>query len=407
MKNPFKGHKNLFRAVLSVFVAFFLWAFVMSEVDPVISKTIYRVPVTYEGLDVVRDKDYALANSEEVTTNITVRGKRKAVNSLSPDEVSASLDLSNVVPGNQSLKIKVSVNNSQVSFVEAEPANLAIEVDEIVTKTFPIDIRSTGDLPEGYVLDETVMSREEVEVRGPKKTVDRINRAVANIDLTDREESTTVSSAIMVLDEQDNPLSEGLSLKEPTTDIQISISKTASVPIEIQYAKDLPDDFLEERVSLTPATVGIAGEAAVVDKIRKVETEELDPEALMEGQTHQVSLVIPEGVRLVNPTDTYLVRYELGQVMDRTLEYPIRDIRILGGSKDNVTINQAGSIQVKIRGEEQLLEAMEVSDLNLSLDIENLSPGRHRVKIRPKGPENLEIISLDPDTLDIRVKRQD
>ncbi|MDO5036898.1 MAG: CdaR family protein [Tissierellia bacterium] len=407
MKRSIIKYRELVRAIISIIIAFFLWAFVMSEVDPVITKTIYKVPIKFEGLETLREKEYILNDLDGASVNVVVRGNRKTINSLSPEEISASVDLSNVIPGAQSLKIEVKINQTQVSLVEADPARLAVEVDQTVTESFPLEVRYSGDLPEGYVLEEAVLNGDQVEVTGPKKLLDQIDKLVSNIKLTDRKESTLVTSPILVLDEEEKPIKDQLSLDPVNSEVQLSIAKTASVPIEIKYSADPPADFMAERVSLSPANVSIIGDSTVIKKIKNIETEAINPYRLMEGQTEQVGLVLPEGVRLVNPTDSFLIRYEQGEIIQKTLDYPIEDIKIIGGEEKSFSFGQAGHIRVQIKGEAGLLNALDSKDLSLSISLEGLGPGDHTRPIEAQGPNNIEILSLDPQEVDITIKSKE
>ena len=58
--------------ILSLLFAILLWAYVRNESNVLEIKTIRNVPVTYEGMDDLKDRGYIIISPKETKINVTV-----------------------------------------------------------------------------------------------------------------------------------------------------------------------------------------------------------------------------------------------------------------------------------------------------------------------------------------------
>ena len=92
MKN--KITTNLFLKVLSVIMAFLFWLVIINMIDPTVAKTFRDIPVEILNENVITSANQVFEVESGDTVNVTVKGKRSFVETLSPRDFTAVADLS-------------------------------------------------------------------------------------------------------------------------------------------------------------------------------------------------------------------------------------------------------------------------------------------------------------------------
>lgn len=120
---------------------------------------------------------------------------------------------------------------------------------------------------------------------------------------------TVISSVELSPLDQNKNVIVGIDVTPNTVGVQAAISKAKSVPIEVNYVNDGGSDFNRDRAILTPATVTITGETDAIDGIESISTRAVDAKELMSTNAVPVQLNVPEGIHLVNPDESVILRY--------------------------------------------------------------------------------------------------
>lgn len=182
----------------------------------------------------------------------------------------------------------------------------------------------------------------------------------------------------------------GIEVTPNTVGVQATISKAKSVPVEVNFVDVEGGDFNRDRAILTPATVTITGETDVIDRIESIPTRPVDAKELMSTNAVPVQLNVPEGIHLVNPDESVILRYMKKESARRTMEVSTEHMTSM---KDvNLSdFNVPKKIDVEIYGDASLVDALRATDIQLSVDREG--------KVIAKGPKDLEIIRITPKRL--------
>ena len=109
---------------LSVLVAIFMWTFVVNSTDPTTSKTFRNIPVVIKNQDDLEKSGYTIVGKEEsYQTSVKLKGSREKLVSLKPANIYASVDISDLKTGVQSLDIEVDTP-SGISVDEVDPGQI-------------------------------------------------------------------------------------------------------------------------------------------------------------------------------------------------------------------------------------------------------------------------------------------
>ncbi len=172
---------NLRWKLLSLAIAFTLWAIVVQEPELVTS---HAVPVYFMDLP----KDLEIGSDVPDRVRVEVRGSEGKLTPSSLADLSIRLDLSAVrASGERTFTISApSLNLPRgVTFLRAIPSQLRLRFDRILTKEVPVEVQIKTPQPSGYTMIDQVMRPERLKVTGPENRVLKIQAAQTDpIDLS-------------------------------------------------------------------------------------------------------------------------------------------------------------------------------------------------------------------------------
>jgi uncharacterized protein (TIGR00159 family) len=134
--------------------------------------TSLEVPVEY----VNRDSRMQILFASDNTVRLHLSGSGALINSMRPDQVRVTLDLSNAVNGENSFTItsdNIAVPPG-VRLNRIEPSEIKVSLDLPVAKMLPIQVDWVGSLPPGFVLKSVQLMPAKTRVVGAERLLDGI-----------------------------------------------------------------------------------------------------------------------------------------------------------------------------------------------------------------------------------------
>jgi YbbR domain-containing protein len=219
--NPILKHpvfRNWRLKLVSLVLATALWAAVASDPRAEIGVS---VPIKY--LNVPKQTQVIDDGSNRV--ELRLLGPASVLGELAPEDVSVSIDMMNVPPGQEKILV-LSDEHIQTPFgvqvVRAIPARVRVALEPIITRTVRLAPAFRGELRPGYEVDEerTVITPPAIEVEGPESRVREVETLPTTpIDLSGRRETFTVTADVDI------------------TDPFIRIPKAASLQVEVRVRR--------------------------------------------------------------------------------------------------------------------------------------------------------------------------
>lgn len=148
--------------LLSFLFAIFLWYFVVGE-----DKVDLNLVVPIEIVNLPRD--LVISNQFKKELEVSISGPRGLVRGISRETISRPIDLSKATPG------KVVIRNDPnsiplsrgITVLQIQPANITLQLEQLVTKKLPIKAITTGKLPAGLELVSVSMEPTNIDASGP------------------------------------------------------------------------------------------------------------------------------------------------------------------------------------------------------------------------------------------------
>lgn len=385
--------KSIALKIVSLVFAMILWGYVLMMQDPVRTKPIVNVPVTIEGeADLLARRLVIRGNKKFGNVTVRVRTQLTQYADLTVDDISASINLAGITEkGTYSIAINAKTSTGGIASVS--PAQVTVEVDQLVSRPIPVDINLTGGLAEGYWAGDPVVSRAEIEIQGAAQDLASIERASADIDLTGVQQSINRSVLLTLYDSAGNEVSSDILLGAlPSVTVQLEVRSMKEVPVDtasaLLGANDLPPNFelVGSRIVSGPSSVRLVGDAEVLAGIDAVALEPIDIAGARQSIQQSFALIVPDGVRLID-ADTVELYVEIREKSASAsfMELPIVKRGLGRKLKATLSIEAA---DVMISGRISLVNLIERGDVILYVDLAGYGAGTYQVPIYVELPND-------------------
>jgi YbbR domain-containing protein len=187
---------NLGLKIISLLIATGLWLAVSSEPP---SEVAFNVAIVFQNMP----EDLEISSESIPSAQVRVRGPERLVRRLQASDIHEEIDLTGMKPGERTFDL----NKSQVSLpdklqaVQIVPSQIHLIFDKRVSRIVPVRPRVTGIFASGYSIAQIRSDPENVEIVGPKKSIDAVESAITDpIDVSGLMGRTTYSRHAYVSD---------------------------------------------------------------------------------------------------------------------------------------------------------------------------------------------------------------
>lgn len=377
---------------VSFVVAIALWFMVSVFLNPDSTRTIRSIPVNMSTLSATLDSmGLSLVSTSAETVSVDVSGSRIDLSTLTAEDFNVTPKISGISKaGAYTLDLTAVIDDDgNVEVAAISPKSITITVARIDTEKLPLKYNVTGAVPEGYFLDSVTIADEFVTVSGPSDIVSQIETAEVTIAEV---KNGTRDIPIRLLDKQGNEITDTTvtkSISATRTDMVLLKTKVLTLNAII---KDMPRLSRSNIITLsvTPATVTVAGPEETIDGMNDVLTVlEMTMSEISESSTREVELLLPEGVRTVDGTETVTVDITVNDQI--TVNYiDVRSFVLSEYLQDfDVTVETVRIRNVKIAGTAETVDSITSEDLIATVVYDE-------TQIPQKGRYTMDVVISSP-----------
>lgn len=293
----------------SLVFAFCLWLVVMNVENPTTPQTFSNIKVQFVNADVLTDQGlvYDVLDGTDVIKNITVYGPRNTVELLKSEDIVAKADFNNLTNVN-TIPIEFSTNrfNSDVTNIRGSVSVVKLNVEKEKTIRLPLKINALGEPAEGYLLGNITPDQNQITVTGAESVINRIDKAVAEVDIADATAGIATYVDVKLLDENDKVVeSDNLTRKVTSVRVAVEILETKNVTVSYSVMGTPAAGYIATgEIDSTPSIISIAGTSSVLKNVTRIEVpaEELDITEQSSNMIKTVNLkdYLPSGVILAD-----------------------------------------------------------------------------------------------------------
>ena len=277
--------------IICLLIACAMWVYVMTDQNPIVERSV-EVHLQQNNLP----NNMMVFNAPEKIL-VRVRGSRTQVMADNLDkQISASINLKNITEGQQSLPITVTYAGGEV--VTVTPKEVSIYVDTVSEKKVPVTTRIVGAVSSDMTIGTSVITPPEVTLRGATHRIDKVNKVVAPIDVTDHTGSFEAESDLVAVsdDGYDIPNMRIIPERVMVQATMVSQMLSTNVPVKLVMTGELPKGIIVTKTEILPESIRITAPPSVLKELKEVKTKPMDISKLDGSVVSAVELDLPEKI---------------------------------------------------------------------------------------------------------------
>ena len=369
-------NNNIFWAVISLVAALAIWLYMTATQEEEIDVTLSGVQVVFAGEeDLQATRGLVITDVSTRTVDVTVRGTRLNIGSLAASDVQAVIDVSRFNSTSNStqsynLVYPDGVDASAVRVVRSSPSTISFQVTRMDDKIVPVDAAFTGSVAEGYMLGDIEYEPRSITVSGPQSVLETIDRVYVEVELMDLDATRTVEAPFTLRDADGNEIAkDGLEFDFDTVTVTIPISKVKDVPIYVNLIEGAGATRENTSIKLNESSITIAGDAATVDGINRIEVGPVDLTSFELTYEGTLDVVLPNGMENISGIEEVDVSLEVTGLAVR--DFTVTNISDTGLPEGYSAELVTHSLTVRIRGPQDALANLNSSNIRAVADLSN------------------------------------
>ena len=283
--------ENILARIICLLIACAMWVYVMTDQNPIVERSV-EVHLQQNNLP----NNMMVFNAPDKIL-VRVRGSRTQVMADNLDkQISASINLKNITEGQQSLPITVTYAGGEV--VTVTPKEVSIYVDTVSEKKVPVTTRIVGAVSSDMTIGTSVITPPEVTLRGATHRIDKVNKVVAPIDVTDHTGSFEAESDLVAVsdDGYDIPNMRIIPERVMVQATMVSQMLSTNVPVKLVMTGELPKGIVVTKTEILPESIRITAPPSVLKELKEVKTKPMDISKLDGSVVSAVELDLPEKI---------------------------------------------------------------------------------------------------------------
>lgn len=391
---------NLKLKLISLASAILLWIYVVASVNPTVEKEFRNIPIVYKNLDYIYSQGLDVLGERDTSVDVTLSGNTNDFIKINESDIRAEVDLTNYDEGSTSIPISFYAPEG-LTITDTSISAVPIKIEKVISKELKVELHQEGTPGDNFAVVVGSIIPETIVVEGARSLVDRATSAVAVQDMEEISSDTTRNVPVFILDSNGEGV-PGLDLSQNFVNVSYDTYKVESVPIEFVTEGSYKDDISINSVELSQEEVSIMIPVSTNAIPETIKTKVFDLSQIDQSESYPLSLEVPEGVRLRDPNVEISVIYDISPKVDKTFTIRSTDIEIRNSSHDDVEIEDT-NVRFVLSGKEELISQVKKEDINLFIDAEGLSAGRHNLRIQVEDMEDITVKQINPERINVQL----
>lgn len=383
---------NWKQKLLSLILAIVLWGFVVAGENPTVTTRMTEVPIVIDNAEDLENKGLVLMPNYRKYIDVMISGKRNQIINMTPSHIRVTADLAGLGEGTHNIRLKYSLPTGVN--LESESQIISAEIQKLISKDFSINVDKVGNLPAGYLIESIKATPEKITLRGARSTIDSITNLSASLTLNQVEDDIVTNVDVVAMNSEGQKV-DNITYGQKFVNLTALILKQKEVSININTATDtLNPDYKLKNIAINPSKVYIKGKKELVDKLKEVDTQDIDLSDVSKSGVRKVKLELPSGISLTDAKLEFLVDFELEGKIKKEISLSTSNIGVSGASGVDYAFNSQ-TYKITVSGFSQDLESLKAGDFKASLDLSGKSSGLLSLKPSVSTDKGVEITSVE------------
>lgn len=372
--------------LISVVIAFCLWAYVITFVSSDREETFYDIPVAFQGEALLEDRNLMVVSQERPTVSLTLYGNRRELNKLDSSNIIIVADLSKIgESGIHSLGYNVyypgDIPDNAFVVQSQYPNMVKVEVERRITKDVPVNLVYEGSVQKDYIADKenVELDNEVVNITGPASVVDQITQAQVLVNLEDKSESFIESYRFSLCDTEGKPVDAKMveaNIAEINLTLYIKRVKEIKLVVNVVDGGGATEET--SKITIDPAVIKIAGNETALEDIEEIVLGTIQLGDLLQDTKLKFDINIPNEFENLSGKTTATVQVEFPDLA--TTSIPVSLFTALN-VPDGMTVEFiTQELRVNVRGDKELIKKILAENITVTVNFANAVPGNYTLK---------------------------
>lgn len=374
-------NSKIFCAIVAVFCAIVCWLYVDIVQAPKTPGTVYNIPVTFYGEDILAEQGLMITEGKDATVTLKLTGPRSAISKLDRNNITISVQAASQISeeGTYLLDYTISypstINSGSISITSRSLDKISVEVVQMTSKTLDIEGEFTGTTVEGALYDNSDFQFEvpSVTVSGERSQVDQVARAVVILDEQELATSWTGNLPVVLMDAEGNPIeSDDLTCDITSVYTIFPLKITKEIPLSVNFVDGGGATAEDVTYSISPETVMVTGTQEDLEALESLNLGSISLSDVVTSDVFTFEIATPDGISLLNGVTTAEVTATMSTSLTvRTVETAnIEAVNVPEGLTASLVTE---SVVVRIRGAADVMSIVMDSDVYVTVDLSNFS----------------------------------
>lgn len=409
--------------ILSLLIAILIWVVVKNVQDPMLVKVITSIPVTIVNESYLASKlEVPLLIEGQDTVNVKVKGRESVVKELAREDFTAVADMTQIISMETTprmVPVKVSCEGLLDSDISVTPGNIQVDIEKQTSVEKIIAVNTGDTVPDkNYEVGVLKANPEKVTISGPESIVNKIDRVVAMVDVSDRKETRTeLDSELKIYDKNQDELSEKqlsyLDLKEIRNN---KIKVTAEfwkaqnkISLKAESSGSPKHGYQVSEIKLVPDTISIAGTDEALQKLAEAGNTLEIPGSMIDvsgkSSDFEVNIdlteLLPENTKLARDLNSSVIAtVKILPYNSQDFELPATQIQTENIPEDMDLVFGQEKITVRLKGKDEDLKNLKPETVQMKIDLKDYKEGEYTVPVTVTLPGGYELV----DEIAVKVK---
>lgn len=380
---------------LSIILALVLW-FNISRTRSVQEEKSFSVrlqpPAAAPGMQVLVQPQQSV--------EVKVRGPKRDLAGIRAEDLQARLELQDYTESGQyPVPVKVCCFPASLTY-SVSPGQVLVTLEKQVKKEFAPTLKESEQVRDNVKFQAVLKDKGNVEVSGLQRDVNRVVRVEARVDLVTGGETAERQASLVPVDAAGAEVPNvDLNPRSLTAEVRaIQLPPAREVPVQPKFSGRVPDGYTFS-VSVDPSTVKVRGPREHHRDWGEVATAPIDLNGVTGPFTVQASLIKPPGANSMDREYVTVTVNVTEQRTDRVFQkVKLKLWHLAANLEAQRTVQE---VSVRLYGPRLTLETFNPESLDLHLELENLGPGRYLLPVRFTRPSGLEVLAVEPGTVEV------
>ncbi|MCI1328538.1 MAG: CdaR family protein, partial [Lachnospiraceae bacterium] len=255
--------------VISVLISIVIWYSVVRVDDPVITRS-FTVSVTFTNQTYIQSGKQTYTVDDSYNTVIVyIKGNRSEVRRVEASDITVTADLTQIVSMDTTpvmVPLTVQCTGIDTANISMSRTAVPITIENIASKELPVTVDTDDTTPnKNFEVGKATANPSKVVVSGPESTINSIDSAVAEVDVTGMTQDGMVKGTVHLYDKSQNEISQETIDNEITfdtgsQDVTVTIDlwqKKSDISLDVQYSGQPKSGYQVSSISTVPDTITV------------------------------------------------------------------------------------------------------------------------------------------------------